>query len=52
MLITPYAYQNASLLVQTGPSMDLSQEAAMGRHWKIVATVDPRVQPIMTKSVP
>ena len=47
-----HASHEKSELMQTGPLTDLSQEAGMGRHWTMVATVAPRLQAITTKRFP
>lgn len=48
ILRTAYATQNTSVSVHFGFLIDLSQIAATGMHWKIVAKVDPTLQAITT----
>lgn len=44
ILMTAKAYQKAALLVQVACLMLLSQEACIGMHCTIVATVEPTVK--------
>jgi len=50
MLMTPYASQKAFESIQTAFGVFLIHAAWIGKHWQMVATIDPMLQGTMMAS--